>query len=439
MSESDSSSDEITLDLADATTIEDHLEILRQSLKEQVPYTGGVHPIKPEDLVVYYATDGEDNARSIDLGTATRDQLAAMAAACQPARFGAGRMDLSRFAAHLDVVASGLIDAISPGMLDGQTAGGEKVLRAEMYKLNVYGPGSFFKAHKDTPRGEDMIGSLVVIFPTAHKGGALTLSHGGNTWTFDSAAELAAHAPSPVSGIAYVAFYSDVTHAVEPVLEGYRVTLTYNLFLADRNGASAPGLRIAPSPERTFEDVLRALLADPTFLPTGGLLAYGLAHQYPMPAHVQTNVQTNMLKGSDARIRTISQRVGLATHVKMLYNSGENEEYGGHDVLVDHVLNTEDVDEAHMSLETEIEKRGAIICRTEERVEYLKEKGMNKVYADWDSPEAIPVHWVTRITELNRVGSLFMAYGNEPSLGHVYGNAALFVSIPQLGRESVVR
>ncbi|KAJ6529901.1 hypothetical protein DFH09DRAFT_809686, partial [Mycena vulgaris] len=162
---------------------------------------------------------------------------------CHPGTFGvaqedvldesyrkAGKMDLSRFAARLDVVASGLIDAIAPDILQGQTADGGRALTAEMYKLNVRArSGSFFKVHKDTPRGETMIGSLVVIFPTAHAGGVLTLDHDGTTWMFDSAAELSAHFQGPA--LAYGAFYSDVTHAVEPVLTGHRVTLTYTLFL----------------------------------------------------------------------------------------------------------------------------------------------------------------------------------------------------------------
>ena len=57
-----------------------------------------------------------------------------------------------------------------------------------IYGRTREGPGSFFKAHKDTPRGENMFGSLVVVFPTRHEGGALQLRHKGQEWTFDSAA-----------------------------------------------------------------------------------------------------------------------------------------------------------------------------------------------------------------------------------------------------------
>ncbi|KAJ7118021.1 hypothetical protein C8R43DRAFT_1241993 [Mycena crocata] len=277
---------------SDATTLEDHLKIFRHSLKFHVPYTGGVHAVKPEDLVIYYDVEGERPWYA----KASAEDLKHLATACQQATFGvaqqdildetyrkAGKMDLDKFAARLDVVASGLLDAITPDMLQGQSQDTEKVIRAEMYKLDVYGEFS----RKDTPRGDTMIGSLVVVFPTAHEGGELTLEHGATTWTFDSPAELTKIAPTPA--LAYVAFYSDVTHAVEPVRTGYRVTLTYNLFLADRVGSSllivpGPAHRVIPAPEQAFEDALCSLLASLTFLPAGSLLAYGLAHQYPMPA-----------------------------------------------------------------------------------------------------------------------------------------------------------
>ncbi|KAJ7604700.1 hypothetical protein DFH06DRAFT_1386838 [Mycena polygramma] len=352
-------------------TFEDQLTILRDSLDAQVPYTGGIHPVKAEDLTIYYDVAGEKNARArlmlrlggsrIDLGNATAEDLVALASACDQATFGkdqkdvldetyrkAGKMDLNKFAARLDVVSSGLIDAISPDLLQGQDTD-TKALRAELYKLNVY-------AHKDTPRGETMIGSLVLIFPTEHTGGALTLEHDGVTWTFDSAAELSA--AESVPGVAYLAFYSDVTHAVEPVQTGHRVTLTYNLFLVDRGAASAAN-RVIPGPERAFENALRQLLADPSFLPTGGFLAYGLSHQYPMPTGPKRRGKRQnpgsqlapvlqLLKGDDARVRTISQRVGLATHVKILYKSGQNSLDGyGLDVLTDDVLNTDDMNESY--------------------------------------------------------------------------------------------
>ncbi|KAJ6568121.1 hypothetical protein B0H10DRAFT_2109921 [Mycena sp. CBHHK59/15] len=431
-------SESMPLDPAIVTRIDDRLKILRESLHAQVPpYTSGVEPVKAEDLVIYYNIEPEKNARWIDLGNATEEDLVALTSACQKATFGmnqedvldesyrkAGKMDLDKFAARLDILASGLIDAISPDILEGQSAEGEKVLKAEMYKLNVYGPGSFFKAHKDTPRGETMIGSLVVVFPTAHEGGALTLEHGGNTWTFDSAAMLAE--PSSVTPkLAYVAFYSDVTHAVEPVTAGYRVTLTYNLYLADHPTRAAAIHRTVPAAERTFEETLRALLADPDFLPTGGFLGYALAHQYPVPSTPMPGRPSGretrlghvlpLLKGADARVRTISERVGLTTHVKLRYY-GETG-YGPDDVryvVTDDVADLSGADDEYgPSLLEEIERQGILLKgRPEETVEMG--------------------YWVTDPTDSNPVASPWIATGNQASLEYMYGYAVLFVRIPSL-------
>ncbi|KAJ7107849.1 hypothetical protein C8R44DRAFT_885245 [Mycena epipterygia] len=194
----------------------------------------------------------------------------------------------------------------------------------------------------------------VVVFPTAHKCGALTLSHDGGSWTFDSSTEFAGQATFPEPAVAYVAFYSDVTHSMQPVLVGHRVTLTYNLFLTDRPGRSAAAIhRIVPAPNHPKATWAKGVCKlDPRTSTLGPVL--------------------QMLKGSDARIRTVSERVGPTTQVKILYNSGENYCGAGHDVLADDVLE--------------------------------------------------------EIMHLNRVGSQYIAYGNETSLGHIYG-----ISVPAIG------
>ncbi|KAJ7138624.1 hypothetical protein C8R46DRAFT_1137393 [Mycena filopes] len=439
--------------------IDHHLKVLREALDVPIPYTGSIHPVRPEDLTIYYDSEGETSASRVDLGNATEAELVALAAACDPATFGvnkqdvldetyrkAGNLDLSKFASRLDVVASGLIRAISPDMLLGQAVDADKTLQAELYKLNVYGPGSFFKGHKDTPRGENMIGSLVVVFPTAHTGGELTLEHGGTSWTFDSAAELAA-AQGPA--LAYVAFYSDVTHAVQEVTSGYRVTLTYNLFLVDRT-MDAPANRIVPVPERALEASLRALLADPLFLPDGGLLAYGLGHQYPIPPPPEFEWTSDgaqvpptrlgpilqLLKGGDARVRTVSERVGLVTRVKILYDTGEDNGQMGRDVLADDVLNTEHIDQE--DLHEEIARNGVILQRGADRLEELRaerdEEDEEAPVEDGHNNTKVAIQWVTKITETNRVPSQYVAYGNQASIEHIYGNAALFVEVPAVGQ-----
>src|ERR1700761_3134829 len=84
------------------------------------------------------------------------------------------------------------------------------------------GKGSFFKPHVDTPRSDKMFGSLVIVFPTPHEGGALLLRHRGHEWISDSGKALAAE---KIPSISYVAFFSDIEHEVAPVISGHRIIL----------------------------------------------------------------------------------------------------------------------------------------------------------------------------------------------------------------------
>ena len=92
------------------------------------------------------------------------------------------------------------------------------------YKVNVYGEGGFFKPHVDNPSDHNMIGTLVVCLPSPHKGGELLVNHDGLQHVFD----FSLHS-GDTSRIQWAAFYSDCIHEVKPVLEGHRVTITYNI------------------------------------------------------------------------------------------------------------------------------------------------------------------------------------------------------------------
>jgi hypothetical protein len=161
----------------------------------------------------------------------------------------AGKMDPDCFSLMLDLSQTNLKKTICDYLLEGTQ---KKDIIAEQYKLNVYsthlifihfhsmlcccpGEGSFFKPHVDTPRGDKMFGSLVIVFPTSHDGGALHLRHLGHEWIFDSGQALAAEGQT---SIGYVAFFSDIEHEVAPVISGHRVTLTYNLYFGDSGPVS---------------------------------------------------------------------------------------------------------------------------------------------------------------------------------------------------------
>jgi hypothetical protein len=52
----------------------------------------------------------------------------------------------------------------------------DAIVRAQLYRVSVYGPGDFFKEHNDTPQqGTGHFGSLVFCLPTRFEGGALVI------------------------------------------------------------------------------------------------------------------------------------------------------------------------------------------------------------------------------------------------------------------------
>ncbi|KAJ6533286.1 hypothetical protein DFH09DRAFT_1325786 [Mycena vulgaris] len=244
---------------------------------------------------------------------------------------------------RFDFVASGRLAAIAPDMLQGQNTDAGKVLRAEMYKLNVYGPGSFFNAHNDTPRSDTMIGSLVLVFPAAHSGGSL----GG-----------------------------DVTHAVEPVKTGHRVTLTYNLFLADEHPSPGPNSAPSRSPNAHSRTPSARSLQTPPSCRRADFSRTASRTSTPCPPESQLVDKAptsrlgpllRLLKGSDVRIRTFSARTGLETCVKVLYDSVAHTQITGRDVLVDDVLNMDNLNEDYENVRQHIQKCGVLLARDEAR------------------------------------------------------------------------
>ncbi|KDQ14657.1 hypothetical protein BOTBODRAFT_187702 [Botryobasidium botryosum FD-172 SS1] len=134
----------------------------------------------------------------------------------------AGKMDSDHFALNFNPTTTGLLEHVREELFGLRYE--MPNIRAELYKLNVYGPGSFFKSHVDTPQGKKMFGSLVIVLPTSHEGGALHLRHSGKAFIYDSAHELSSQVELSGGGpsIGYVAFYSDVEHEVMEVMSGYR-------------------------------------------------------------------------------------------------------------------------------------------------------------------------------------------------------------------------
>ncbi|KAF9063491.1 hypothetical protein BDP27DRAFT_1426828 [Rhodocollybia butyracea] len=207
-------------------------------------------------------------AKSLNTANAAKEQLASLISVCEAASFGRGtetvldesyrkalKLDLSQFSTPLDLASTSILHRIQQDLVDTDTVLRRRI-RTEPYKLNIYNKGAFFKLHKDSPRAENMFGSLVVVFPTPHEGGEL----------------------------AFAAFYSDVTHEILPVTSGARITLTFNLHFEDSTSESGnPVIPTVTEQFMTIKNTITELLAEPQIaIREIRTLCFGLSHSYPV-------------------------------------------------------------------------------------------------------------------------------------------------------------
>ena len=394
--------------------------------------------------------------RFIDFASVTSEDLDFLIAACDPATFGRGsedvydesyrkavKMDASDFVAQLDLTGSGLVRIVEDQLLQSET---EKMhIRAQLYKLNVYGnsgrsvspnvvpsdlvasildQGSFFKSHKDTPRGTDMLGSLVIIYPTAHEGGELVLRHKDKEWKFDANSLTSSQSPP---SLAYVAFYSDIEHEVLKVTSGRRVTVTYNLYLVDP--VLKPG---APTVTQDFKNVsnlqttLQGMLKSPEFLPDGGTLGFGLAHLYPVTFETKLQEMTSYLKGQDAHVYRACRELQLQPLLRVIYDdyqSGGGVEYG---VMVDKIVRGPNYNYTRECYESALMAvRGGV------SVNKIEGATLNHTYwAEEDGDrESEFITCISPFNGKNQLQDIRMAYGNEVSADFIYCSPCLIVRI----------
>ncbi|KAI0686996.1 hypothetical protein C8Q76DRAFT_686525 [Earliella scabrosa] len=434
--------------------LKEQIRNIRACIRHGPPYCQGTVAVPAHDLTLFYGTEG--NAHRINLGNANATQLQHLAETCQPATFGvdnedvmdetyrkAGKLDTEDFLVGFEVVRSGILDVVHSELAIDRLVK-EDAIRAELYKLNVYGPGSFFKPHVDTPRSELQFGSLVIVFPTTHEGGELKIRHPNDPndeaaeddraeWTFDSNALLTG---CTEPSIAYVAFFSDVEHEVMPVLSGYRLTITYNLYWAEPKTPSAATSLSVPCSISTTESDLKAmmqkLLDDPTFLPDGGRLMFGLAHKYPLPpahdfASARDAVQSvgARLKANDAVIYRVMQDLSLSASFKILYSVNEKYSTDVTYIACDRVVPLERMGEIEGGLWREL-------CTTWDGLLV----STPRYHDSDDDPPVYPVQWVTAAPRFAKVKTAFVAYGNQALMEFAYWRIYLLVRVGPAGDRS---
>ncbi|EFX04490.1 hypothetical protein CMQ_1418 [Grosmannia clavigera kw1407] len=152
------------------------------------------------------------------------------------------------------------------------------------YKLLLYEKGSFFKRHKDSEKEAGMVGTLVISLPSQHEGGDVSLSFQTESKTF-------ATSPGSSWDISALAWFSDVSHEIAEIKQGYRLVLTYNLV---QNG---PAVQTAESTYRQQEKVRTRLLRWKTQIQTPDPIVYPLDHQY-----TESSLSLANMKGRDRAV-----------------------------------------------------------------------------------------------------------------------------------------
>lgn len=103
-----------------------------------------------------------------------------------------------------------------------------------LQKLLIYGTGQFFAPHRDTEKNATTWGTLVVLLPSAYRGGEVVISHAGQRVTYDTAADAAQ------GRVGFLGLYADCVHETKPVSRGHRIALTYALDVETSEQAPRP-------------------------------------------------------------------------------------------------------------------------------------------------------------------------------------------------------
>ncbi|KAF9555440.1 hypothetical protein CPC08DRAFT_821089 [Agrocybe pediades] len=400
---------------------------------QELQYCSGTVPLDPESSKLFY--EGQKDAQVIDFMNATKEDLCRLSVACQPASFGrdqqdvydesyrkAGKLDATHFVMALNPWASGIVDTVKQVLLRNRDAG--KSVKAQLYKLNVYGPGSFFKPHVDTPHGDNMFGSLVIVLPTKHEGGSLVFRHEGQESVFDTAAAVSSEATPHA---AFVAFFSDVEHEVLEVKSGYRVTLTYNLYLVDppKPPVNLGVVPVEGDPLLDVKSTLLKLLAAPSMLPHGGLFAFRLKHKYPItPSSTIISEVASRLKGSDATLKDICEELSLDTSIKLMYliDPGYSDEKM---YLLDRYV--DGLDEFDQVEDPDIEETLLDVAGSDKCTLTCMFTGEEE-----ESPDAVPLvlfEGSKSAAAGNKFTTKYMAYGNEARVDTIYNDIYLVVKV----------
>jgi len=145
-----------------------------------------------------------------------------------------------------------------------------------------------------------MFATVVVVLPSQFTGGAAHLSHGKLSKVMDCATD-------SLMSTSVLAWYTDITHEIKPIMSGYRLAISYNL--VHTTNALRPSLPLTHSVVNQLGQILLSWKQtyDLDSVPTK--IIYLLSHKYS-----QANLKGSALKGADAH------KVALLEDIARMHN-----------------------------------------------------------------------------------------------------------------------
>ena len=199
------------------------------------------------------------------------EQASALAAQGEPAPFGKDGLTLTDGAVRRALQYDGTRVRISPAswrapllaaVAEARIALGVPAsvqIDVRLDKLLLYEVGGHFKCHKDTERGPGMFGTLLVVLPSFHEGGELSVDHDGARHVFCSGG------PQSADRLLYIAFYADCDHELSPVTRGRRLVLSYSMYAVHQQHGAAH-VAAGQQPTGLSADAVHSVAAERTLL-----------------------------------------------------------------------------------------------------------------------------------------------------------------------------
>eukprot|EP00930_Biecheleria_cincta_P058230 TRINITY_DN44089_c0_g1_i1.p1 TRINITY_DN44089_c0_g1~~TRINITY_DN44089_c0_g1_i1.p1 ORF type:complete len:659 (+),score=131.70 TRINITY_DN44089_c0_g1_i1:63-2039(+) len=312
---------------------------------------------------------------------------------------------------------------------------------AERYSLNVYRQKGHFLKHKDTPRGDDMLGTLVLCLPSYYTGGAMKVTQAMQEHKFFDGGSDSGYScygssqEMPKRGeIKWCAFFSDVDHEILKVTSGVRVTLAYLLRRKDAQPAAASIPRPLSPPQQyaCLVESLTTALRQEGFMSRGRTLGFPCFHLYtnrevfPSGSTAQvplTDHAIQKLKGRDAVVARAVSACGLKVSlVPFLGHDYSDDGHGFYQL-------------AKFPASKRVPRRMSddSIERHFNSVEHLE--SMRDLWVCWVFDINKAARMQAGDTEWNAEGY----FGNEASGISFYVHAALFAKVPSYeGRQNVL-